>query len=110
MTETTYEEQAFPALRAVMNRLGWWRAHLLQKPEIAGTWLDRPPTPSQLRGRFLRDEVARLAEHGGVTSHSQMGDTLQMILRGLEHLGVPYTLSAHPHLGYSVTVTKKEDR
>lgn len=72
------------------------------------TWLDREPSKSQLRNRFLKGLPASIAAGGG-SSHSDRGETLRLLLTRLEQAGVSYQLTAHPKYDYYVQGILREE-
>lgn len=72
------------------------------------TWLDREPSKSQLRNKFLKELPTHIAK-GGSSNHSGRAETLRLLLTRLERAGVSYQLTAHPKYGYYVQGLPREE-
>ncbi len=72
------------------------------------TWLDRAITANQSRSRMIKEVIEDIA-NGGNSTHSALGSTLQVIIKGLEKRGASYRLTAHPGKGYYLEGIPSDD-
>lgn len=72
------------------------------------TWLDKEPSKSILRNKFLKEQIEYI-KNGGGSNHSAMGATLRLLLTRLERADISYQLTAHPKHGYYVQGLPREE-